>query len=122
MPSLAQTATPATPAAAPAAAPAAQAAPAPTVIDVKLSEWTMGMSALKAKGPVQFNIENVGQFPHVFKIDVEIGGKMVEISSARLLKGEKTSMTLLLPPGTYHVDCPVGNHESRGMMAELVIE
>lgn len=120
MPSLAQTATPA---AAPAAAPAAEAAK-PTEITMKLNEWTMGMDMpdMKVKGPVTFNLENVGKFPHTLAIRGKIGDQEFMISSAVLKAGEKTSLTVTLPPGTYTTYCPVGKHEAQGMKADLVVE
>lgn len=118
-PAAAPAATP--PAAAPAATPAPAAA-APMVVKVKLNEWTMGLGAMKVKGPVQFEVVNEGQFPHALTIEGEIGGKPFEITTGRLLKGEKTTLIVNLPPGVYNTICPVGNHATRGMMDPLTFE
>ncbi|PNY79828.1 plastocyanin/azurin family copper-binding protein [Deinococcus koreensis] len=117
MPSMAQTTTPA-------AAPAAQAVAKPTEITMKLNEWTMGMDMpdMKVKGAVTFNLENVGKFPHTLAIRGKIGDKDIMISSAVLKAGEKTSLTVTLPAGTYTTYCPVGKHEAQGMKADLVVE
>lgn len=106
-------------AATPAAAPAA-----PVTITMKLTEWTMGMdmSPMKAKGPVMFMVENVGKFPHALAVEGKIGGKDFELSTIVLKPGEKTSLMVQLPPGTYNVYCPVGKHEAQGMKADLIIE
>ncbi|GHF38138.1 putative cupredoxin-like copper-binding protein [Deinococcus metalli] len=99
-------------------------AAAPTAVTMKLMEWTMGMdmTPMKAKGPVTFNIENVGKFPHALAIEGKIGGQDFELSTVVLKPGEKTSLTVNLPAGTYTVYCPVGKHEEQGMKADLVIE
>ncbi|WP_309573058.1 cupredoxin domain-containing protein [Deinococcus sp.] len=96
----------------------------PTDITMKLAEWTMGMdmTPMKAKGAVMFNVENAGKYPHALAIEGKIGGKDFEISTAVLKPGEKTTLMVTLPAGTYTVYCPVGKHEAQGMKADLVIE
>lgn len=111
-------------AALPSGAQTAPEAAAPTTITMKLTEWTMGMdmAPMKAKGPIVFMIENVGKFPHTLAIEGKIGGQDFEISSPVLKAGEKTSLMVTLPAGTYNVYCPVGKHEAQGMKADLVVE
>ncbi|WP_240741705.1 plastocyanin/azurin family copper-binding protein [Deinococcus sp. KSM4-11] len=96
----------------------------PTAIALKLSEWTMGMdmAPMKVKGAVMFNVENAGKFPHALAIEGKIGGQDFEISTPVLKPGEKTTLMVKLPAGTYNIYCPVGKHEAQGMKADLVIE
>ncbi|GGR07113.1 plastocyanin/azurin family copper-binding protein [Deinococcus ruber] len=106
-----------------AGAPAqAQGAAKPQVVQVKLSEWSMGMEDTKVKGAVQFDVSNVGKFPHVLTIEGKIGGQAFVISSMLLKAGEATSMTVTLPAGTYNVYCPLPGHAARGMVGTLTIE
>jgi uncharacterized cupredoxin-like copper-binding protein len=107
-------------------APAAPAAPAaaakPMVVKVNLNEWTMGMSDMKVKGPVSFEVVNDGKFPHALAIEGKIGDQSFELSTGWLKAGEKTTLTVNLPAGTYNAYCPVGEHESKGMKSDLTFE
>ncbi|WP_425145226.1 plastocyanin/azurin family copper-binding protein [Deinococcus sp.] len=94
----------------------------PQVVEVKLSEWSMGMADMKAKGTVEFDVVNEGKYPHVFTIEGMVSGKAVMISSAKLKAGEKTTLTVTLPAGTYNVYCPIPGHAAQGMVGTLVIE
>ena len=99
----------------------AQGTVKPQVVQVKLSEWTMGMANLTVKGVTEFDISNAGKYPHVFTIAGKVGGKDVMVSSTLLKAGEKTSMTISLPAGTYNVFCPIPGHAEQGMKSTLTI-
>lgn len=102
---------------------AAPATPAkPTVVQVKLNEWTMGLDAMKVKGPVQFEVVNDGKYPHALAIEGSIGGKDFELSTGWLKAGEKTTLLVNLPAGTYNSYCPVPGHEAKGMKSPLTFE
>jgi uncharacterized cupredoxin-like copper-binding protein len=105
---------------------AAQTAPAeaakPTVIKVELNEWTMGMSDMKVKGAVSFEVVNVGKYPHALAIEGKIGDQDFEISTGWLKAGEKTILLVNLPAGTYNAYCPVPGHEGKGMKSDLTFE
>ncbi len=98
------------------------AAAKPTVVQVRLSEWTMGLGAMKVKGPVQFEIMNAGKYPHALAIRGKIGDQAFEVSTGWLKAGEKTTLSLNLPGGTYTSYCPVPGHEEEGMKSDLTFE
>ena len=98
------------------------AAAKPTVIQVKLNEWTMGMETMKVKGAVTFEVTNTGKFPHALAIEGKIGDKDFELSTGWLKAGEKTTLTVNLPAGTYNAYCPVPGHEGKGMKSDLTFE
>ena len=100
----------------------AQDAAKPQVVQVKLSEWTMGMADTTVKGPAEFDVENAGKYPHVFTIQGKVGGKDVMVSSALLKPGEKTTLTISLPAGTYNVYCPLPGHAEQGMKSTLTVQ
>ncbi|MGY2896239.1 plastocyanin/azurin family copper-binding protein [Deinococcus sp. UYEF24] len=108
-------------AAGPARAQGADAAK-PQVVQVKLNEWTMGLETMKVKGPVQFEVTNTGKYPHAMAIEGTLGGKPFEISTGWLKAGEKTTLTVNLPAGTYNSYCPVPGHEAKGMKSDLTFE
>lgn len=100
----------------------AQEAMKPQPVQIKLSEWTMGFKTLSVTGPAQFEVVNDGQYPHAFAIEGKLGGQDFEISTGVLKAGEKTTLTVALPKGSYNAYCPVGNHEERGMQGELIFK
>ncbi|ADV66102.1 cupredoxin domain-containing protein [Deinococcus maricopensis] len=95
---------------------------APQVIEVKMTEWDMGLKNLTVKGPVQLNIVNDGKFPHALTLEGKVGGKEIEISTPVLTAGQKSVLVVNLPAGKYEVYCPVGNHEERGMKSTLTVK
>ncbi len=98
----------------------AAGAPAQT-IQVKMKEWTLGMQTVTIKGSTaRFEVENDGQYPHAFKLEGKLGEQDFEIATPVLRAGEKSVLIVKLPPGTYEADCPVGDHEERGMKNTVV--
>ena len=91
-------------------------------LDVKMSEWDIGMKNVTVGSRVQLNIVNDGKFPHAFSIEGTIGGKAFELSTPVLAAGQKSVMVVALPDGKYEVYCPVGNHEERGMKSTLTFK
>jgi len=108
-------------ASAPAATPGMTMAK-PQAVQVELSEWSMGMMSMTVKGPAEFDIVNVGKYPHVFTIMGKVGGQDVAVSSVLLKAGEKTSLTVSLPAGTYTVYCPLPGHADKGMKGTLTVQ
>lgn len=105
--------------------PASTSTPAPSAggegqkFTVDLNEWEIAPKDLQAKaGKISFDLKNTGKFPHSLAIDVN-GTKQ---ESKQLKGGETTTWEVDLKAGTYKTWCPVGNHESRGMVGELVVE
>ena len=94
----------------------------PTAVAVKLTEWSMGMMTMTIKGPTEFDVVNVGKYPHVFTIQGTVGDQPFMISSALLKAGEKTTLTVSLPAGTYEVYCPIPGHADKGMKGTLTVQ
>lgn len=90
-------------------------------VQVKLKEWTLGMQTVNIKGTAaRFEVENDGQYPHAFKLEGKLGNQNFEIATPVLRAGEKSVLLVKLPAGTYEADCPVGDHEERGMKNTVV--
>src|SRR6516165_1855758 len=103
-----------------AAHPATAGTKRPTVVEVKLSEWSIGLSPARVPaGPVSFHITNGGSIPHAFEVE----GRGIEREIAPIPRGGSGSLALALEPATYEVYCPIGNgsHKMLGMRASLVV-
>jgi hypothetical protein len=92
----------------------------PTVVEVKLSEWSIGLSPARVPaGPVSFHITNGGSIPHAFEVE----GHGIEREIAPIPRGGSDSLALALQPATYEVYCPIGNgsHKMLGMRTSLLV-
>jgi uncharacterized cupredoxin-like copper-binding protein len=86
-------------------------------IDVSLSEYSLLPSQARAAraGVVAFVATNDGQERHALQVDGPAG----EERSAQLRPGERTTLGVRLPPGTYKWLCPLADHEQRGMSGRI---
>jgi plastocyanin len=66
-------------------------------------------------GVIAFVATNDGQTSHALSIDGPAG----EISSVALRPGERTTIEVRLPRGTYKWYCPLADHERRGMVGRV---
>jgi plastocyanin len=66
-------------------------------------------------GLIGFEATNDGQAPHALAV-VGVAG---EARTQALRRGERTTLTVRLAPGTYKWYCPVGDHERRGMTGRV---
>jgi hypothetical protein len=118
--------------AAPAGAPGRAGALAPhaTVVEVRLSEWSVKLVPAEVPaGPVSFHVTNAGKVPHAFEIEGHgIERRTPEIqpgATATLEVSVKLAATKAYKMYTsYEVYCPVGkgSHKMLGMRAHLAVE
>ncbi len=66
-------------------------------------------------GLIAFEATNDGQTPHA----LAIVGPAGQARTQTLKPGERTTVEVRLPPGTYKWYCPVGDHERRGMVGRV---
>lgn len=100
------------------AAPATAAAPAPTRIQVTSTEFRLSMSRVVVPGGrVRIELVNFGEDPHDLKLR-RIGGRYT-YTIPETHPGERSTKTLRLVAGRYHVWCAVDGHRDRGMHATL---
>jgi uncharacterized cupredoxin-like copper-binding protein len=98
--------------------PALFAAPAPGTIEVRLTEYAIEMPASLPAGTTTFAIHNEGKKTHSFGIE---GEGIHEMLPSPLRAGKTADLQVTLKPGKYRIHCPIGNHESKGMSAELTV-
>ena len=97
----------------PVAAPAAPSGRAAARIDVSLVDYALqpAVTRLARAGLIEFVATNDGQARHALAVDGPAG----EVDTVVLRPGERTTIALRLPRGSYRWYCPVGDHERRGM-------
>src|SRR4029077_4810407 len=92
----------------------------PAVVDVRLSEWKVEVSAATVPaGQVVFRVANGGQIEHA----VEVCGEGLERRTAPIAAGADGTLSVKLKPGRYELYCPVGNgaHKQAGMKATIEV-
>ncbi|MEJ7798153.1 MAG: multicopper oxidase domain-containing protein [Solirubrobacteraceae bacterium] len=70
---------------------------------------------LARSGTIAFAATNDGQTRHALRVNGPTG----EVSSTTLRPGERTTIAVRLPPGTYKWYCPIADHEQRGMVGRV---
>lgn len=97
--------------------PAATTANAAATIDVSLGEYRLQPpdARLARAGVIAFVATNDGQTRHALAVEGSAG----EAASATLRPGERATIAVRLPPGTYKWFCPVADHEQRGMVGRV---
>jgi hypothetical protein len=88
------------------------------VVTVALTEYAIDMPMQVQAGTINFEVTNDGTEVHNFEIE---GEGIEESFPTDLQPGETRTLTVELQPGTYHVYCPVGDHEDQGMTLDLEV-
>jgi uncharacterized cupredoxin-like copper-binding protein len=98
-------------------APAATTAGADATMQVSLVDYRLvpANPRLARPGKISFVATNDGQTRHALRVDGPAG----EVSSVALQPGERATVTVRLPAGTYKWYCPLGDHERRGMAGRV---
>ena len=99
----------------------ADARPAPTVVQVRLSEWKVELNPTTVPpGPVAFHVTNAGTIGHAFEVE----GHGVERSTSPLYPGKDATLLVNLQPGSYEAYCPIGkgSHEMLGMKGTVTVQ
>lgn len=102
-----------------AAAPQAQArARASTTVVVTETEFHLALSTAHLQpGAHTFRIRNAGHVPH----GLSIRGPHVAATSAIIPPGGRTSLSVTLRKGMYHLWCPVDAHRAHGMATTIKV-
>ncbi|MGI8730885.1 MAG: hypothetical protein ACR2LK_13015 [Solirubrobacteraceae bacterium] len=86
-------------------------------VAVSLTEYSLTPSdpRVRRAGLIAFVATNDGQRRHALRVDGPAG----EATSETLAPGERTTIVLKLPPGTYKWYGPLGDDEERGMVGRV---
>ncbi len=86
-------------------------------IDVSLTDYRLvpPNPRVARPGQIAFAATNDGQSRHALRVDGPTG----EVSSVALRPGERTTIAVRLPAGTYKWYCPIADHERRGMVGRV---
>lgn len=87
-------------------------------VEVKLTEFGIDMPASLPPGKTSFRISNAGSAAHNFEIE---GNGIEQKFDENLQPGETKALQINLRPGSYHIYCPVADHESKGMSLQLTV-
>lgn len=68
-------------------------------------------------GTYSFDVSNDGDAPHA----LEIEGQGIDETTKTLEAGQRETLTVDLPEGTYTFYCPVGNHRAQGMETTVTV-
>jgi uncharacterized cupredoxin-like copper-binding protein len=64
---------------------------------------------------IAFAATNDGLVRHALAVDGPAG----QVRTPALAPGERATLTVQLPPGTYKWYCPLGDHQRRGMVGRV---
>jgi len=85
-------------------------------VSVSLSDFRLPPSVrVRRGGLVAFEATNDGQSLHALAVIGPAG----QARTQTLRPGERTTVEVRLPPGTYKWYCPVDDHERRGMVGRV---
>jgi hypothetical protein len=104
---------------APTATPTPTPTPTPTLPSrshVVLKEWSVTSSYIVMKaGPLEFNVDNVGEDDH--NLSIEDRDDTVAVAP-----GGSGQLTVTLAPGTYTLYCSLPDHKKAGMWTTLTVK
>jgi uncharacterized cupredoxin-like copper-binding protein len=85
-------------------------------VPVSLTDFRLPRNVrVRRSGVVAFEATNDGQVPHA----LAVVGPAGQARTQTLKPGERTTVEVRLPPGTYKWYCPVDGHERRGMVGRV---
>ncbi len=87
------------------------------IVQVSLTDHALspGNPRVARHGAIAFVATNDGQTTHALAVDGPTG----EVSTRTLRPGERDTIAVRLPPGTYKWLCPLADHEQRGMVGRV---
>jgi uncharacterized cupredoxin-like copper-binding protein len=89
---------------------------ADATVPVSLTEYRLPRNVrVPRAGLIAFEATNDGAVPHALAVIGPAG----QARTQTLKPGERTTVEVRLPPGTYKWYCPVGDHERRGMVGRV---
>jgi len=85
--------------------------------EVALVDYALEVSDSRVPraGLVGFEATNDGLVRHALAVDGPAG----QVRSRPLAPGERATIAMRLPPGTYKWYCPIADHERRGMVGRV---
>jgi plastocyanin len=99
----------------PGSRPAVAAAPE---AQVDLLEYSIHMQPSYAAGSQTFAVANAGKENH--GLVIEGNGTQVKLAN-ELTRGDRSTLTVELKPGTYTAWCPVDGHKGKGMTTTFTV-
>jgi hypothetical protein len=87
------------------------------IATVSLVDYALdaGQPRVARAGVIAFEATNDGLVRHALAVDAPAG----QVRTRALRPGERATISVRLPPGTYKWYCPIGDHEERGMVGRV---
>jgi uncharacterized cupredoxin-like copper-binding protein len=101
----------------PVGAPASPIGKAVASVGVSLVDYRLqpANAHVARRGVIAFVATNDGQTEHALAVDGPAG----TVRTVTLRPGERTTLLVRLPPGTYKWLCPIADHAQRGMVGHV---
>lgn len=88
------------------------------LVEIALKDFFLEPDQITVKaGRVTFILVNKGRYTH----DLRVQGQGVNEKAPRVAVGREFQWELDLKPGEYRIDCPISNHDERGMIGTLIV-
>lgn len=97
--------------------PATGIGPGATQVTVTLTEYRLALSQNLQPGHFLIVVKNAGTADHALKLE----GPGGEWRTPTLGPGQSATLDVTLTAGRYEMECPVGNHDDRGMKLEATV-
>ena len=87
-------------------------------VEIALKDFFLEPDQITIKaGKITFILVNEGRYTH----DLRVQGQGVNEKAPRVSVGRDSQWEIHLEPGEYRIDCPISNHDERGMVGTLVV-
>ncbi len=92
-------------------------APGERVVLVALTDYRLKPTnpPVSRRGAIRFEATNDGNVKHALSVN----GPSGPVRTRALVPGERVTLTLTLPAGTFKWACPIANHEQLGMTGRV---
>ena len=93
--------------------------PVAETVEIKETDFklTPADPTVKRSGVIEFKVVNDGKVDHA----LEIEGPKAEAETDTIKPGASATLKADLPPGTYTMYCPIGNHREQGMAGKVTV-
>lgn len=88
-------------------------------VAVSLTEYRLAPASprIARTGAITFDVANDGDVSHALAVEGPVG----DVRTPALRPGQRATIEMTLPAGSYKWYCPLGDHERRGMAGAVAV-